>query len=284
MTRTTKPERTRAIPATLSPCHLVTLSLFLAAGCDLPGKPTEADRPAPADQVKEFDALYSARCSGCHGADGKFGPAPPLNDPIFLAIVPDDELLRVIYEGRAVTPGQRAPMPAFGLDRGVPLTDSQLKALDEPKEERHAVARQRGPLSDAQIRVLAAGIKKRWGRRASGSPPPYLSPTDGKGADAKEGARVFARACADCHGPQGEGASNGSPVPRGAINDPAFLALISDKALRRIIITGRPDLGMPAYDGTDGRSKNFQALSSAEIDHLVALLALWRRGQPVDKK
>src|SRR6516162_7299839 len=228
MTRTTEPDRSRAIPAALSPSYLVTLSLLLTAGCDLPGKP---DRPAPADQVKEFDALYSARCSGCHGADGKFGPAPPLNDPIFLAIVSDDELLRVIYEGRAVTPGQRTPMPGFGLDRGVPLTDSQLNVLAEPKEERHTVARQRGPLSDAQIRVLAAGIKNRWKSRASGSLPPYLSPTGSKGADAKEGVRVFARACADCHGPQGEGASNGSPVPRGAINDPAFLALISDKAL-----------------------------------------------------
>ena len=283
MTRTTKPNRSRAFLATLSPCHLVTLSLLLAGGCDLPGKPTEADRPVPADQVKKFDALYSARCSGCHGADGRFGPAPPLNDPIFLAIVPDDELLRVIYEGRAVTPGQRAPMPAFGLDRGVPLTDSQLKALDEPKEERHAVARQRGPLSDAQVRVLAAGIKKRkrWGPPASGSPPPYLSPTGGKGADAKEGARLFARACADCHEPQREGASNGRPLPGGGINDPAFLALISDKALRRIIITGRPDLGMPAYDGKKGRPEDFQPLTSAQIDDLVALLATWRQGQAV---
>ena len=174
-------------------------------------------------------------------------------------------------------------MPGFGLDRGVPLTDSQLKVLAEPKEERHAAARQRGPLSDAQIRVLAAGIKNRWKSRASGSLPPYLSPTGSKGADAKEGVRVFARACADCHGPQGEGASNGSPLP-GAINDPAFLALISDKALRRIIITGRPDLEMPAYDDETGRSEDFQPLSSPEIDHLVALLASWRRGQPADKK
>ena len=31
------------------------------------------------------------------------------------------------------------------------------------------------------------------------------------------------------------------------MNEPDFLALVSDQALRRIIITGRPDLGMPNY-------------------------------------
>ena len=93
--------------------RLLTLLVVLTGGCDLPGKPREADRPVPADQVKGFDALYGTRCAGCHGADGKLGPAPPLNDPVFLAIVPDAELRHVISEGRTVTAAQRSPMPAF---------------------------------------------------------------------------------------------------------------------------------------------------------------------------
>src|SRR5437764_10903761 len=97
---------------TLSPCHLVTLSLFLA-GCDLPGKPKEEERPVRPDRVLEFAALYKENCSGCHGADGTLGPAPPLNDPLFRAGVPEEELLRVIREGRFATPGQRTPMPGF---------------------------------------------------------------------------------------------------------------------------------------------------------------------------
>jgi mono/diheme cytochrome c family protein len=230
--------------------RLLTLLVVLAAGCDPPGKPTEEDRPVPADQVKDFDTLYSTRCAGCHGADGKLGPAPPLNDPLFLAIVPDAVLQHVISEGRAVTATQKSPMPAFARGKG-------------------------GPLTDAQVKVLAEGIKKHWGPPASGSPPPYLSPTGGKGED-REGLGVFARACAGCHGKEGQGVERDGRVRR-TINEPAFLALISDRELRRIIITGRPDLGMPAYDGKDSRPADFRPLTSAQIDDLVALLASWRQ-------
>jgi cytochrome c oxidase cbb3-type subunit 3/ubiquinol-cytochrome c reductase cytochrome c subunit len=137
-----------------------------------------------------------------------------------------------------------------------------------------------GPLTDAQVQVLAEGIKKRWEPAASGeATPPYLSPAGTKSGNLDEGARVFARACAGCHGRQGQGGEHGGR-PVGAINDPAFLALISDKALRRTAITGRPDLGMPAYDGAAGRPADFRPLTSAQIDNLVALLASWRQGAP----
>jgi mono/diheme cytochrome c family protein len=260
------------------------LSLLLATGCDLPGRPNPADRPVPADQVSHFDALYATRCSGCHGADGKLGPAPPLNDPLFLAIVPDEELLRVITEGRAVTPTQKTPMPAFRLGKGAPLSTAQVAVWADLKKETQIDPRQQSPLTATQVGVLARGIKQRWGAvtPAAGSVPPYL-PKRGGGGNKDEGARVFARACAGCHGTQGEGAMNGERQV-GAINNQAFLALISDQALRRYAITGRPDLGMPAFDGKDGRSRKFSPLTSAEIDDLVALLASWRRVGPANGK
>jgi mono/diheme cytochrome c family protein len=234
---------------------VLTLLVVLTGGCDIPGKPREADRPVPADQIMSFDALYGARCAGCHGADGKLGPAPPLNDPIFLAIVPDAELLHVISEGRAVTAAQKSAMPAFARARG-------------------------GPLSDAQVQVLAEGLKKRWAPAPSTDAlPPYQSPAGTKNASIGTGARVFARACAGCHGRQGEGGKV-DEQPIGAVNEPAFLTLFSDKALRRTMITGRRDLGMPGFDGTAGRPAEFQPLTSAEIDDLVALLASWRQGGP----
>jgi len=229
------------------------LLAVLAAGCDLPGRPNPADRPIPANEVKDFGALYATRCGGCHGADGKLGPAPPLNDALFLAVVPDAELLRVITEGRAVTAAQKSPMPAFAASRG-------------------------GPLTDAQVKVLAGGIKRRWGSPASPaeSLPPYLG-SSGGGGDRSAGARLFARACAECHGKEGEGVERDGRLRR-RIHDPAFLALVSDQALRRYVITGRPDLGMPPYDGKDGRPPDYRPLTSAEIDDVVALLASWRPG------
>jgi mono/diheme cytochrome c family protein len=233
--------------------RVLPLLAVLTAGCDLPGRPAPADRPVPADQVTDFDSLYAARCAGCHGADGKVGPAPPLNDPIFLAIVPEAQLLKVISEGRTATPGQKTPMPAFAHDRG-------------------------GPLTDAQVHIVADGIKQRWGQPASPSRvlPAYLAPATAKG-NKEEGARVFARACAGCHGLEGQGVEQ--RWTGGAINNQSFLALTSDQALRRIIITGRPDLGMPPFDGKDHRPQDFRALTEGDIDNLVALLRHWRQGE-----
>jgi hypothetical protein len=54
---------------------------------------------------------------------------------------------------------------------------------------------------------------------------------------------------------------------------------MSDQMLRRIIITGRPDLGMPSFADDMGRT-DYKPLSSEEIDDLVSLLASWRKLPP----
>ena len=73
--------------------------------------------------------------------------------------------------------------------------------------------------------------------------------------------QVFARACASCHGEQGQGGiyDGDRRKPAGAINVPEFLALLSDQALRRLIITGRPDLGMPDCSDGTGPARRIQA-------------------------
>jgi mono/diheme cytochrome c family protein len=227
---------------------LPPLLAVLLAGCNWPGHPKPEDRPVPEDQVTDFGKLFARNCAGCHGGEGKLGPAPPLNDKLFLAIVPDDELLRVVREGRPGT-----PMPAFAREKG-------------------------GPLTAKQVEALAQGLKPRWGGPPpKEKPPPYLAP---KGAgDEKRGEQLFALACAACHGDKGQGAQQA-----GALNDRAFLALISNQALRRIVITGRPDLGMPIYSDSDWRSPKFQPLTSEQIHDLVALLASWRAGAPQNEK
>ena len=52
----------------------------------------QADRDQPTSclpsQVMAFGTLYGQYCAGCHGADGRLGAARPLNDPVYLALVP----------------------------------------------------------------------------------------------------------------------------------------------------------------------------------------------------
>ncbi|HLJ93754.1 MAG TPA: c-type cytochrome [Gemmataceae bacterium] len=208
-----------------------------------------------------FRVLYEQNCVACHGADGRMGPAPPLNDPLFLALVPDAELQRVIREGRSGT-----PMPAFAGAQG-------------------------GPLTAEQVQVLAEGIKQRWVSRepAPKGAPSYLVAGSGSddGGNKEKGMQVFAQACASCHGDRGQGGrhrgqADGKPV--GAINDADFLALISDQALRRYVITGRSDLGMPNYADPRGRSDGFQPLTSQDVADVVALLAYWRQSGSINEK
>jgi mono/diheme cytochrome c family protein len=253
--------------------QLLLLLIALVAGCHFPGEPDRKDRPVPADQVKDFALLYQRNCAACHGTDGTLGPAPPLNDPLFRAIITEKNLRQVITEGRAVTPTQKTPMPAFGPGKRERLSEAQSHALAERKKQLHEEAREQSPLTTDQIEVLVKGIKE-WGP-ATSVPRNFTEAGTGRG-NAEEGLRVFQRACADCHGSDGKGGMYG------AINERAFLALISDQEVRRLIITGRPDLGMPAYNGKEGRSPKFEPLTAKEIDHLVALVADWRRG--TDKK
>jgi mono/diheme cytochrome c family protein len=224
--------------------------LVVVVGCEPPGKPNPANRPKLPDQITDFHELFAANCAGCHGASGELGPAPPLSDPLFVAIISDGDLEAIIRDGREGT-----PMPPFARSNG-------------------------GPLTDEQVKIIAAGIKSTWKPEEppSPAPPPYAltqSAAASTTGNRERGAAIFARACAACHGEQGQGVEMEGRIVS-TINTPAFLALISDQALRRIIITGRHDLGMPNFAQHDGRPKDFEPLTSAEIDDLVALLADWR--------
>lgn len=222
-----------------SPLILIAVLSGFASGCgNAPGKPQSGGEPNRPSEVTDFGTLYQTHCAGCHGADGTLGPAPPLNDPLFLRIVPDTELVMVIANGRPGT-----PMPPFDRARG-------------------------GPLTAAQVKIIGDGLKTTWGK--PGGPAEVPGYAVGAKEDIDRGRVVFARACAGCHGDRGQGGTFG------AINVPAYLALSSDQVLRRYIITGRPDLGMPDFAGKAGRPPDFQPLNARDVADLTALLASWR--------
>ena len=207
-------------------------------GCDLmPGRAGAREPrggvPAPATA---FHTLYDQQCAGCHGRDGRLGAARPLNDPVYLALVPAERMRQVIADG---VPG--TAQPAHGREAG-------------------------GALTDEQIELLVQGLRTAWSRpdalRADNIPP-YASPL----GDQERGRAVYAAACASCHGPGGAG----GPQAR-SIVDASYLALVSDQHLRTTVIAGRSDLGMPDWRAQiAGR-----ALSPAEVSDVVAWLATKR--------
>jgi mono/diheme cytochrome c family protein len=223
----------------------VCLLVALVAGCDaLPGRPQEADRPLRPSQVKDFAQLFRDNCSGCHGADGKFGAAAALHNPVFQAMIDDAALRRVIGEGVAGT-----PMPAFARSAG-------------------------GVLTDEQIGILIHGMRQRWARADAlqGATPPAFA-ADPAG-DAARGREVYVASCQSCHGPDG----TGSPKV-GSIVDPSYLALVSNQALRTLVIAGRPDLRHPDWRGYPPGPP----LTEQQVSDVVAWLAAQRvpfPGQP----
>jgi cytochrome c oxidase cbb3-type subunit III len=222
---------------------LVALMIFgLIMGCDrLPGKPDEAARWRRPTELMDFDQLYAQNCSGCHGANGRLGAARPLNDPLYLAVVNDESLRRVVARGVPNT-----AMPAF-------------------------VQQQGGSLTDEQIKVLVEGIRSRWARseKFNISLPGYETEKHSQSGDVARGLVVYQTYCAQCHDADGRGVLKG-----GSILDPNYLALVSDQSLRTAVVVGRSDLGKPDWrENLPGRP-----MSPQEIADVVAWIAS-HRGQ-----
>jgi len=228
---------------TLARALAVTIAIAIIAtgpGCPPPpGKPSEKDRWAPPSQVTDFRQLYAQNCAGCHGADGRLGPARPLNDPLYLAFAGADVLRHVSANGVQAT-----AMPGFAQSAGGNLTDEQIASLVE-------------------------GMNAQWGRTEDFKDvtlPPYR-PESAVAGDPRRGATAYQTYCSQCHGAEGKGG-----LYAGAINDPNYLTLVSDQSLRSTIVAGRPDLGMP-----DWRSRiPGRPMSAQEISDVWAWLVAQR--------
>lgn len=218
-------------------CFALLLALLALTGCNLRGKPTPADIvPRPTD-VLDPVVLYSQNCAGCHGANGKQGPAPPIGDPVYLAIVDDQSLRTTISKGRPGT-----PMAAFAVSAG-------------------------GMLTDKQVGAIIQGMRQRWGKPQilqGVAAPPYAAKTTG---NVQQGAATFTTFCASCHGADGKGTAK-----VGSIVDTHYLSLVTDQGLRTVVIIGRPDFNAPDWrNNVPGHPMDDQ-----QITDVVAWLASQR--------
>ncbi len=215
---------------------------MLLAGCSTsPGKPAANSAKLAPNDVVEFSTLYAENCAGCHGTDGRGGAAIALADPVYLGIVDDATIHKVVTSGIHGT-----SMPAFAHEAG-------------------------GLLTDKQVNVIASGIRTHWGKPGvldGANAPSYAAKSAG---DASRGATVYKTYCESCHGPGGRGGAKGSSIVNGS-----FLALISDQELRTVVIIGRPELGAPDWRG-DVPGK---PMSEQDVTDVVAWLAAQRVQDP----
>ena len=222
-------------------CASVVLSLLLS-GCSSPHGQPQGDPEAVApSQVSDFATLYSQNCAGCHGAQGRGGAAIALANPVYLDIVDEASMRKVIANGIHGT-----SMSAFDQSAG-------------------------GMLTDKQIHVITSGILSNWSRKGildGSNPPSYAANTAG---NAGHGELVYRTYCAFCHGQGGQGGPKGS-----AITNDSFLALVSDQELRTIVIAGRPELGAPDWRG----NVPGKPMTDQEITDVVAWLASRRVQNP----
>jgi cytochrome c oxidase cbb3-type subunit III len=221
---------------------LAVLGLMMLVACSTPeNEPQTNAEPVAPSQVLDFGTLYAQNCAGCHGAQGRGGASIALADPVYLAIVDEATLRNIVANGVRGT-----SMPAFAQSAG-------------------------GMLTDQQIEVITSGIFSRRGSRQvleGANPPPYAAKAAG---NVDHGQLVFGTYCASCHGSEGGGTRQGS-----AITNDSFLALVSNQALRTIVITGRPELGAPDWRGNvPGRP-----MTDQEITDVVAWLASRRAQNP----
>lgn len=230
------------------------LNLFLAAtglciaGCNhVPGEPGPGPEVVRPEEVLDFATLYKTNCAGCHGENGRHGAAMPLANPVYLDFTGEDTLRDITAKG---VHGKL--MPAFAKSVG-------------------------GTLTDQQISILAHGMIQQWGKRdlPGDQPKPTYKPS--QTGDPVRGAKAYVTFCSSCHGVDGEGTTGKieGADKIGSIVDASYLALISDQAIRSIVIAGLPGEHMP-----DWRSDATIPMNDQQITDIVSWMTSKRTANP----
>ena len=151
---------------TVLACAGALALLNFGAGCArFPGPPVHAEEDVRPDEVADFSKLYGTNCAACHGAQGNNGPSIALNNAVYQAFVPDDQLLAILTRGRG-------NMPAFAQSAG-------------------------GMLTDKQISILVYGMRQRWAKPGylEGANVPATEPPNGRARAAILSTRTTSPSC-----------------------------------------------------------------------------------------
>ena len=195
----------------------MTNTSFLLAGQPF----SESESP---DLSEKGSVLYEKYCSMCHGMNGEgylADEANALSNQDFLVSASDDYIIQGILRGRPFT-----PMSAWGKEKGGILTRKDATAI--------------------------LSFIRSWQKE----PSIELSNLAVKG-NADNGAKLYQRRCAACHGKQGDG---GKAIK---LNNPIFQETASDGFIRYAIENGRRNTNMIPYK---------KVLSAQDIDDVVSFI------------
>jgi len=90
----------------------------------IPGDPRNQHHWTAPEDVKDFEELYVQNCRGCHSNGSGLSASIALDNPVYLAWIPEEKFRAVITEGVPKT-----PMPGFGAKGGGALTEEQINIL-----------------------------------------------------------------------------------------------------------------------------------------------------------
>lgn len=212
---------------------LCAMSLSIAACDRMPGAPKESAQVVIGSPAWT-QSTFNTNCRGCH-SQGAEGAALPLISAGYWKVATDAQVSQVIAHGQGVL------MPSYLNSNG-------------------------GPLSADEISAFVKGMRALWGAGQVGGQG-EISATVIAG-NAIAGAKVFAAACASCHGTGGPGESGGSA---GSVTDPMYLKLISNQGLWSAVLYGRAELGSPAWNHPMPNRPN--GLTPSEVADVVSWIA-----------
>ena len=226
-------------------CVLVFSAIVFAfVGCDrLHGKPTEA-APTVIGSPSWTQSTFNTSCLGCH-SKGAEGAAIPLMNAGYWKVATDAHVIQVLSHGQGVS------MPNYLDSDGGPLTSDEIAALVKVMRS-----------------MWGAGSLGGQGAQGGHAGQGDISATVVAG-DAASGAKVFATACASCHGTGGSA---------GSVTDPMYLRLISDQGLWSAVVYGRTELGSPAWN--QPMPNHPTGLTTTEVADVVSWIA---QARPVSK-